>query len=108
MRRILTDHARAHISEKRGGQQRKLSFDETILKPQERAAELLALDEALANLAKIDARKSRIVELKFFGGLSVEETAQFLDVSEKTVKRDWKIAKMWLYRELSKDGVDGK
>ncbi len=101
MRRVLVDHARAHASEKRGGGQHKFSFDETILAPNERAAELVALDEALTALAEVVARKASVVELRFFGGLSVEETAQFLNVSDKTVKRDWQIAKLWLYRELN-------
>lgn len=103
MRRILVDYARAHIAEKRGGGLQKISLDETFIHPQERARELLALDEALTGLAAFDQRKSRVVELRFFGGLDVEETAAFLGVSAKTVKRDWKVAKLWLYRELSEN-----
>ena len=88
-------------ADKRGGEQRKFSLDETILTPYQRSAELVALDEALRSLAEVDERKSRVVEMRFFGGLSTEEIATFLQVSEKTVQRDWQIAKLWLYRELS-------
>jgi RNA polymerase sigma factor (TIGR02999 family) len=101
MRRILIDHARAHASEKRGGLGRRLSLDEAAVLPEERAAELIALDDALQRLADTDERKSRVVELRFFGGLSVEETAEVLGVHTATVERDWRIAKMWLHRELS-------
>ena len=103
MRRILVDHARAHHSVKRGGYVQKLSLDEAKFTPHERAADLLALDEALKALAELDERKSKVVELRFFGGLGVEETAEVLGVSDKTVMRDWNFAKLWLYRELSKD-----
>ncbi len=101
MRRILIDHARAHASEKRGGHERRLSLDEAAILPQERAADLIALDDALKQLAAMDERKSRVVELRFFGGLSVKETAEALGVHPATVERDWTIAKAWLYRELS-------
>lgn len=101
MRHVLVDHARARASVKRGGLVRKMSLDEARLAPAEVAAELLALDEALVRLAAIDERKSRIVEMRFFGGLSVEETAEVLGISDKTVMRDWRIAKLWLHRELS-------
>ncbi len=101
MRHVLVDHARARASLKRGGLVRKLSLDEARMAPEEVAAELVALDEALVRLAAIDERKSRIVEMRFFGGLSVEETAEALGVSDKTVMRDWRIAKLWLHRELS-------
>ena len=105
MRRILVEHARAHAADKRGGPaQQKFSLDETLLQPHQRAAELIALDEALEALAQVDERKSQVVELRFFGGLSVAETASFLQVSEKTVQRDWQIAKLWLHRELRADG----
>jgi RNA polymerase sigma factor (TIGR02999 family) len=101
MRRVLIDHARAHGAQKHGGLAHKLSLDEARFAPDERPADLLALDEALNVLAKIDKRKSKVVELRFFGGLSLEETAEVLEVSEKTVRRDWEMAKLWLHRELS-------
>ncbi|HEV2799750.1 MAG TPA: sigma-70 family RNA polymerase sigma factor [Pyrinomonadaceae bacterium] len=100
MRHILVDHARARAAGKRGGSQHVLSLDEARVAVEERAAELVALDEALKSLAEIDPRKSRVVEMRFFGGLSVEETARALGVSDKTVMRDWRIAKMWLHREM--------
>ena len=103
MRYILIDYARSHTAAKRGGSARKLSLDEAKISPQERAAELVALDDALKSLAKVDRRKSQVVELRYFGGLSVEEIAEVLGVSEKTVRRDWHMAKLWLYRELSKE-----
>ena len=109
MRNILVDYARERSAHKRGGDGQKqtvrLSLDETRLKIDERAAELVALDEALQSLSKIDERKSQVVELRFFGGLSVEETATALGISDKTVMRDWQIAKMWLHRELSGEPV---
>lgn len=101
MRHILVDHARTRAAGKRGGLQPKLSLDETRIAIEDRAAELIALDDALKSLAEIDARKSQIVEMRFFGGLTVEETAHALSVSAKTVMRDWRIAKIWLHRELS-------
>lgn len=100
MRRILVDHAKAKHRAKRGGAARKLSLDEATHYTHERAAELVALDEALQSLAELDSRKSRIVELRYFGGLTVEETAQVLGVSDKTVMRDWNLAKAWLYQQL--------
>ncbi len=100
MRHILVDHARTRAAEKRGGPKRKLSLDEAWMVPEERAAELVKLDEALKAFAEVDERKSRVVELRFFGGLSVEETAATLGVSPKTVMRDWRIAKIWLHREM--------
>jgi RNA polymerase sigma-70 factor, ECF subfamily len=102
MRRILVDHARAKQREKRGGQGKKLSLDEAITVSGERAASLVQLDEALVGLSNFDRRKSRVVELRFFGGLSVEETAEVLGVSPQTVMRDWKLAKAWLYDELNR------
>jgi RNA polymerase sigma factor (TIGR02999 family) len=104
MRRILIDHARAHLADKRGGGPRPLSLDETIHTPADRAAELVALDDALERLAELDPRKGRVVELRFFGGLTAAEAAAFLEVSEKTVKRDWQIARLWLHRELNREG----
>ncbi len=103
MRHILVDHARAHAAQKRGGLTQRLSLDEARVAIEDRAAELVALDEALKSLAVFDERKSQVVEMRFFGGLSVEETAAALDVSDKTVMRDWSIAKMWLHRELRGD-----
>lgn len=105
MRRVLTDFARSRRFLKRGGDAIHFAFDETLFGGRERAAGIVALDDALNALAVIDERKSRVVELRFFGGLSVEETAQVLDVSVETVMRDWKLAKVWLFRELSKDGT---
>ncbi len=106
MRRILVDWARAHQSQKRGAGVAPMSLDEDLGMSQERL-DLAALDDALKALAAVDPRKSRMVELRFFGGLSVEETAEALKVSPETVKRDWKLAKVWLLRELSEkhDGV---
>ena len=102
MRRILVDHARAHQAEKRGGEAQILSLDENIDVSAERSAELVALDEALERLAELDPEKSRVVELRFFGGLSVEETAEVLGVSAPTVKRHWRMAKAWLYGQMQK------
>jgi RNA polymerase sigma-70 factor, ECF subfamily len=100
MRRILIDHARRHLREKRGGSQVILPLEEGLAFTPEYSEDLLKLDEALDRLSKLDPRQSRIVELRFFGGLSVEETSRFLNVSPITVKRDWAVAKVWLYGEL--------
>jgi RNA polymerase sigma-70 factor, ECF subfamily len=109
MRRILIDHARHHLREKRGGAQIVLPLTEALAFSPEHSEDLLKLDEALDRLAKLDPRQSRIVELRFFGGLSVEETSKFLGVSPITVKRDWAVAKVWLYGELRPDdGYDAK
>jgi RNA polymerase sigma factor (TIGR02999 family) len=102
MRRILVDHAKTKHREKRGGDAVKLSLDDVINLSQERAADLIALDDALDTLAAMDERKSRVVELRYFGGFSVEETAQILEVSPDTVMRDWKIAKAWLYQQIKR------
>ena len=102
MRRILVDHARAHEAEKRGGEFQKLSLDENIDVSGERDVNLVALDDALNLLAEIDPQKMKIVELRFFGGLSVEETAEVLGVSAPTVKRQWRMAKAWLYGQVSR------
>jgi RNA polymerase sigma factor (TIGR02999 family) len=102
MRRILVDHARAHEAEKRGGEFQKLSLDENIDVSGERDVNLVALDDALNLLAEIDPQKSKIVELRFFGGLSVEETAEVLGVSAPTVKRQWRMAKAWLYGQVKR------
>jgi RNA polymerase sigma factor (TIGR02999 family) len=100
MRRVLVDHARAHAYQKRGGGARPLSLEEAIVAAPDRAPALLALDEALDRLAKRDPRKASVVELRFFGGLSVEETAAVLNVSPFTVIRDWNFVKAWLSREI--------
>jgi RNA polymerase sigma factor (TIGR02999 family) len=102
MRRILVDHARSHAYAKRGGGTTQVPLDEgAVLSPQ-RAADVLALDEALNQLTTIDPRKCRIVELRYFGGFTVEETASLLQVSDVTVMRDWSLAKAWLRREISR------
>lgn len=101
MRRILVDHARRHKRVKRGGGVQTVALDETAVVSHESNIDLPALDEALERLAAIDQRKARIVELRFFGGLEVEETAAFLKISGITVMREWKLAKAWLHRELS-------
>jgi RNA polymerase sigma factor (TIGR02999 family) len=102
MRRILVDHARARNAEKRGQDYQKVSLDENLDKAVEREDDLIALDDALKILAEMDEQKSRIVELRFFGGLSVEETAEVLGVSAPTVKRQWRMAKAWLYGQVQK------
>jgi RNA polymerase sigma-70 factor (ECF subfamily) len=101
MRRILVDYARSHGYQKRGGNMPPVSLDEAFVVAPERTRDLVAVDEALVALAAIDPRKSQVVELRFFGGLTVEETAEVLTVSPDTVLRDWKLAKVWLLRELS-------
>lgn len=101
MRHILVDHARSYQTEKRGGKMQIISLENAMEISKERAAEVAALDEALQNLSKLDERKSRVVELRYFGGLSVEETAEVLKISPQTVMRDWRFAKTWLLRELS-------
>jgi len=103
MRRILVDYARNRRYAKRGGGTRALSLDEALIMSDERGAEVVALDAALERLAEIDPRKSQMVELRFFGGLSIEETAEVLAVSPGTVMRDWTIAKAWLRREMAND-----
>ncbi len=103
MRRILVDHARARHAEKRGGLAARVTFDEALLVTDEPPQDLLALDEALEALARFDERKSRVVEMRFFGGLSVEETASVLKVSPDTVIRDWRLAKAWLRGEMRGD-----
>lgn len=103
MRRILVDAARSRGYQKRGGGAPLLSFDEALIVPTEREDDLVALDDALGALAAIDPRKCQVVELRFFAGLSLDETAEALHVSRDTVKRDWKMAKLWLLRELGGD-----
>jgi RNA polymerase sigma factor (TIGR02999 family) len=102
MRRILVDFARARDKLKRGGDAVQVSLDEAMEIPLEPSADLIALDDALTTLATFDERKSKVIELRFFGGLSVEETAEVLKVSPVTVMRDWGLAKVWLLRELEK------
>ena len=102
MRRVLVDYARNRNYQKRGAGARKVSLDKAATVAEEHAAEMIALDDALGELAKIDERKCRVVELRYFGGLSVEETAEALGVSVQTVGRDWSTAKAWLLREMSK------
>ena len=101
MRRILVDHARTKKRAKRGGSDIRVSFNEANVMGQSKDLDIVALDEALANLATIDEQQSKIVELRFFSGLTVEETAEVLGISPATVKRDWSMAKAWLHRELS-------
>ncbi|MBA3961381.1 MAG: sigma-70 family RNA polymerase sigma factor [Chthoniobacterales bacterium] len=104
MRRILVDHARAQLAAKRGGRAEHVELDEALVPPSERAANLLALDDALTELAVVDARKSRVVELRFFGGLTVEETAETMGLNSATVRRDWTFAKAWLLRTINGAG----
>ena len=106
MRRIMVDRARERRALKRGGDAMKVSLDEAALVSEQRAEELLALDEALEKLAAQDPRKSQIVELRYFGGLTTEETAAFLKISHRTVRREWRMAKVWLYCALSGEEPD--
>jgi RNA polymerase sigma-70 factor, ECF subfamily len=103
MRRILVDHARARHYQKRGGHAARVTFDEALVVTNEPGPDFVALDDALEALAKLDERKSRVVEMRFFGGLSVEETAAALNVSPATVMGDWRLAKAWLKREMRGD-----
>jgi RNA polymerase sigma-70 factor, ECF subfamily len=107
MRHILVDHARARRARKRGGPATRVTFDEALVVTNEPREDFVALDDALEALAAFDERKSRVIELRFFGGLSVEETASALKVSPETVKRDWRLAKAWLQREMRGDRSDG-
>ena len=100
MRHLLVDHARAQVTAKRGGGAQRVDFDEAAIYASERSAELLALDDALNRLAAADDKKSRIVELRYFGGLTVEEVAEVLGIAVITVKREWAKARLWLYHEL--------
>ncbi len=100
MRRILVDHARAHVAAKRGGKAERISLEDAEISPEERASELVELDAALTELAAVDDRKSRIVELRFFGGLSIDETAEAIGVNAATVRRDWTVAKTWLHHRI--------
>ena len=105
MRRILVDHARARHYQKRGGDAVRVTLDEALVVASEPDQDFVALDDALTALAAVDARKSQVVEMRFFGGLTIEETAEALQVSRDTVMRDWKMAKLWLLREL-RGGTD--
>ena len=107
MRRILVDHARSKRYQKRGGGAARVTFDEALLVIGGPRPDLVALDDALEELAKLDPRKSRVIELRFFGGLSVEETASLLKVSPDTVMRDWRLAKAWLQRSMRGDEGPG-
>ena len=106
MRRIMVDHARERRALKRGGGALKVSLDDAALVTERRSEELLALDEALQELAALDQRKSQIVELRYFGGMTIEETATFLKMSHRSVEREWTMAKAWLYRALSGKEAD--
>jgi RNA polymerase sigma factor (TIGR02999 family) len=106
MRRILVDYARSRRYTKRGGEWRQVPLNEAVAVFPDRQTDIVALDDALRTLADIDARKGRVVEMRFFGGLSIKETAEVLNVSAETVLRDWRLAKVWLLRELSKDKGD--
>ena len=107
MRQILVDFARSRHQWKRGGKAQRVSLDEAVVSAEGPDADLVALDEALRALAEVDPRKSRVVELRFFGGLSIEETAEVLKVSDLTVSRDWKLAKLWLLRQMSRGEKEG-
>jgi RNA polymerase sigma factor (TIGR02999 family) len=100
MRHILVDHARARRYQKRGGEMDRVTFDEALVVTNEPSQDFVALDDALEALSRFDERKSRVIELRFFGGLTVEETASVLNVSPDTVMRDWRLAKVWLQREM--------
>lgn len=102
MRQILVDYARSHRASKRGGDVYKVALDEAEERPQSADVDIIALDDALKTLAGLDAQQSRVVELKFFGGLSIDDTAEVLGISASTVKRDWITARAWLYRELDR------
>lgn len=102
IRRILVDHARKRGYAKRGGDAVRVPLDEVLVGARARGVEILALNDALDSLSKIDARKRQVVELRYFGGLTVEETAEILAISSETAKRDWKMAKTWLFRELGR------
>ena len=109
MRRVLVDFARSKQSQKRGERAHRVTLDDGMIVTPERGQDLVALDDALKALEKVDSRKSQVVELRFFGGLTAEETAEVLDVSADTILRDWKLAKVWLLRELNhQSSIAGK
>ena len=101
MRQILVDYARPHHADKRGGSRERISLNDDLAFSHDKSDELLSLDEALGSLAKQDERQSRIVEMKFFGGLNIEEIAKILQISPRTVKREWTMARAWLHREMT-------
>ncbi len=103
MRRILVDHARARATEKRGGHVPRIPLTDVLDEAGEEDVDLVALDDALKDLEALEPRQAKIVELRFFGGLKVEEIAEFLDVSPRTVKRDWRMARIWLFERLHRD-----
>jgi RNA polymerase sigma factor (TIGR02999 family) len=106
MRHILIDHARSHARDKRGGGAAQVSFNEAAVMAAEQAGDFVALDEALRALEAVDPQKGRIVELRYFGGLSIEETAEVLKISPRTVRREWRRAKAWLYRMIAEGDGD--
>jgi RNA polymerase sigma factor (TIGR02999 family) len=106
MRHILIDHARGHARDKRGGGAIQISLNDVAVMPAEQAGDFVALDEALRALEAIDPQKGTIVELRYFGGLSIEETAEVLKISPRTVRREWQRAKAWLYRMIAEGGED--
>src|SRR5262249_54060726 len=108
MRHILVDYARAQLQDKRGGGARRLSLDEALTLSAERSAELVALDDALTDLAKLDERQSKVVELRFFGGLTEPEIAEVLQVSQRTVSGDWRLARSWLLLQLDQTAQHDK
>lgn len=105
MRHILVDYARGRHAAKRGGEARAVSLDEAAFVTKDQASEMVALNDALNRLAELAPRQSRVVELRYFGGMNIEETAEALKVSPETVTRDWRMAKAWLLRELQQGGV---
>jgi RNA polymerase sigma factor (TIGR02999 family) len=107
MRRILVDYARSRRYNKRGGEWRQVPLNEAVALFRDRQTDIVALDDALHTLAEIDPRKSRVVEMRFFGGLSIKEVAEVLNVSQETAQRDWRLAKVWLLRELGPGTTDG-
>ena len=108
MRDILVDHARAHCSAKRGGGGQHIPLDEVVEVAEGRSTDLVTIHEALDQLARVDSRKGRVVEMRFFGGMSVEETAEALGISPETVTRDWRVARMWLLRYIDGSRSDGR
>ena len=106
MRRILVDYARSRLYRKRGGEWRQVQLNEAVAVFPDRQTDIVALDDALRTLADIDPRKSRVVEMRFFGGLSIKEVAEVLNVSQETILRDWRLARVWLLRELGQGTAD--
>ena len=106
MRRILVDHARRHRSEKRGGDRTRVEFDEALMPSAPRSLDVIALDDALQDLAKLNPQHSQVVELRFFGGMSLEEVAEVLDISPRTVQREWRMARAWLRRQIFPDSAN--